>query len=365
MRVDRDFVASCYELFLGREVEDGSVVAERSRWTAGEVVASIAGSDECRHAVRAPVARGAALPAHLFPGTPSVRQRYWAADRLPLLDATISAIARAPDWSALLGALFSDPLLIGIADGHADALHAAPHAHLRPAPRVWRIGEWEPFAAMLRAYLAPTLAGFESLGDNCELGSLQALAGIDRAGLFRWSAVMMPVMAALLDDDLKGIDDPRHLSVRRVVRACGTAELMLDHALLQAESHTFAAGEIDESELIRQEARRLALLRRKFLEDVRAADRIFVYRRAFEVGEGDVMRLYRSLRRHGPNRLLFVRLADETLGAGEVRLLAPGLAEGALDVLALGMERHSELWAPLLLRARGLLDPARIESEAA
>ncbi len=203
------------------------------------------------------------------------------------------------------------------------------------------------------------LASFESLGDSCEFATLQKIGGVDHLALFQWSAVPLGRLAELLDDDLRGVDDPQHVRVRLEARPNGPGEYMLDHSLLQSPMHTFQnEGDATENRVFEREIRRLTILRRKFIEDARAARRIYVYRSLAPRPMSEVVRLHQSLRRLGANRLLFVRPPGDGLQAGTVRRQGKGFAVGALDDLAVyeaATAIRSKMWPLLLRRAYAVL----------
>lgn len=111
----RDFLASCYELLLGRELEDPNVFRSRANLTAAQLIESVIGCEEFEDAVYRPLASGSDLPDSRFAGAPSIRQRYWAADRLPILNHSSEGVERATNWLSLLRALCSDAHLMTLA----------------------------------------------------------------------------------------------------------------------------------------------------------------------------------------------------------------------------------------------------------
>ncbi len=214
--------------------------------------------------------------------------------------------------------------------------------------------------------LPELLDRFESLGDNCEFGAVQREAGVDSLNLFKWYSTSIDVLVDLLDDDLAGVDDPAQIRLApEGDQGSGrVSEMILHHARLRGHAHTFTSTDyITEEALRARELRRLVLMRRKFLEDLQEGRRIYVFRSLNPVPETEVLRLLAALQRHGPNQLLFVRLADATLKAGEARLAAPGLVIGALDELACyhdGMSVRTELWPTLVRRVHALLESNRL-----
>ncbi|MBV9840478.1 MAG: hypothetical protein JOY99_02900 [Sphingomonadaceae bacterium] len=206
---------------------------------------------------------------------------------------------------------------------------------------------------------AELLDHFESIGDSCEFGALQKLNGVDQMALFKWTEVPLACLAELIDADLAGVDAAENFDVRLEERRDAPFEYMIDHRLLQSPMHTFVKeGRFTAEEVKERERRRLAILRRKFLEDAAAARRIYVYRSLAPRDVGDVANVLRALRRLGPNRLLFVRPPDAEIAAAEVRIEAPGFAIGALDDLAIyeaSTAIRSTMWPHLLRRALAAL----------
>ena len=104
----REFLASCYEVFLGRSLESELVVHDRARWSKPEVVRSVVQSSEFQANALKSVRAGEALPDHIFDGRPTIRQRFWAADQLPLRSETRALIATADNWPDLLKLILDD-----------------------------------------------------------------------------------------------------------------------------------------------------------------------------------------------------------------------------------------------------------------
>jgi hypothetical protein len=374
--LSRQFVASCYEAFLGRSVETMAIVEGRRRLNRRDILASVLGSTEFRDCVGRPLLEGRAPSGGLFDYPLTIRHRLWAMDELPVLPSSAALLGEADGWSRFLRVLLNDALLGEVVG--ADILRRSSEPHpalcaLEAEARACRrpLLETEEslgdFGRVLGCYCGHTLDAFESVGDNCELGGLQRAAGLESLGLFRWSGVRAEPLARLLERDLAGVDDPANLSIRIKRHATGAAEYMLDHALFGADAHTFLTpADASPDEVLATETRRLRLLKRKFLEDLRSGRRIFAYRSAHPFSDAEAIRLHDAFRRHGPNRLLVVRPADQRLTEGEVQLIRSDLAVASLDEFALGMEKFSELWPCLLLRAERLLPvPVSLSMSAA
>ena len=113
--ISRDFLASCYEVLLGRELEDPHVARDRANLTASQLVQSVVACDEFRDTIYHWIASGGGLPPGRFSRVPSNRQRYWAADRLPIVDQSSKDVEQATDWQSLLQALCGDAHLMHLA----------------------------------------------------------------------------------------------------------------------------------------------------------------------------------------------------------------------------------------------------------
>ncbi len=106
--VDRDFIATAYEVLLGRELDSEDVIRDRSHWPATDVLRSVLGSDEFARSVVQPIRAGEPLPDHLFQHRLSLRHRYWIQDRLPTLPQTALKVERAATWREVLSSLLED-----------------------------------------------------------------------------------------------------------------------------------------------------------------------------------------------------------------------------------------------------------------
>jgi len=112
---NRVFMAMCYEVLLGRQRENEAVLHDRAHLSPEQFVTSIIESAEFRMAVIEPLAKGLGLPKNRFPGKPSAAQRYWAADRLPMLAPTADRIMAAETWEMLVSALVEDRYFMRLA----------------------------------------------------------------------------------------------------------------------------------------------------------------------------------------------------------------------------------------------------------
>lgn len=200
------------------------------------------------------------------------------------------------------------------------------------------------------------LGQFESLGDNCEFASLQKAYGVNTPAMFRWSDTSVAMLIEALGDDLAGGDDIANLEVRPE----HDGEYLLHHRLYRSTSHTFALVDRDDPALVlKREQRRLVMLRRKFLEDLRDGRRTYVFRSVNPVSADEAGALNEALRRKGPNRLLWVRQASHPGAAGRVSRSRDGLLTAEIAALApydRGTSFSTRAWLPVLRQAQALIE---------
>ncbi len=175
------------------------------------------------------------------------------------------------------------------------------------------------------------LQHFESLGDDCEFGVVQRFAGHDPLGLLRFAFIPMRGLLDLLDGGLDRLGDPDDTFLVRDRRG----EVVVQLPSFGARYHTDIFDRVgQEATILAEQTRRLGLLRRKFLEDLQTAEKIFVRKGEGSSDPAVMHRLLAKLRRHGNATLLWVSLGDGSVPVGTVEVLAPGLLRGHIDRFA-------------------------------
>src|SRR5580704_10413054 len=121
------------------------------------------------------------------------------------------------------------------------------------------------------------LRDFESLGDNCEFGLVQSSLGIEQLGFFRFNSVSADALLRALNN---GLADFENLAGLDIEIACND-ELIVHIPGYGLRYHTFyTRGDADIDRLRRQQTIVVRFLARKLLEDLRAAEKIFVRKSA-------------------------------------------------------------------------------------
>jgi tetratricopeptide (TPR) repeat protein len=177
--------------------------------------------------------------------------------------------------------------------------------------------------------LQPLFAAFQSLGDNCEFGTVQRAFGEEPISLLRWTRMPLEHLIDALVNRFAGVGDPAQttLDVERGEYHSGDSRF---HMYM----HTFIrANEVAPDILLPKLCARLRFLVRNQIEDLTVAEKIFLFRSSGPHDDGGFRALHEALRAYGPNRLLIVTKAEDGFAAGTIRHLAPTCLVGAISSL--------------------------------
>lgn len=178
------------------------------------------------------------------------------------------------------------------------------------------------------------LGRFQSLGDNCEFGLVQRVAEAEPLDLLRFASFHAPAEDRLrltieaLTAGFDGLGEPASI----VCEASGD-EQPRQYAVWEKRWNLLyhpdrTEAEITADALHSQQARVLPFRRRKLMEDLAEAHRIFVWKSNAPTKQSDARDLLAVLRHYGPNRLLWVRTATDNRPAGHVEDAGDGLLVG-------------------------------------
>lgn len=183
-----------------------------------------------------------------------------------------------------------------------------------------RTGRQEPLHTLL--------GRFESIGDNCEFGLVQRYGGVENLGLLRFSASKIDDLIHALDSDFE-------------LYGQGNDLFVYPHAsnYLFCRSHRYVfeyntghpAGSDDPAAVLKRESRKVAYLKRRFLEDLRLGEKILLRKAGADEGSDAVAALLRAVRRHGSCELLSVRAGE---GGPRLRRHEGGWLEGRVERFA-------------------------------
>ena len=185
------------------------------------------------------------------------------------------------------------------------------------------------------------LLGFESIGDSCEFGSVQRRYAAEPLGLLRWNDVQLDNLLVALAHRFEGMGEPDNTEMPII----GNGEYTIKDKRWDLWMHTFQfEGQADPSVLQPKMCRRVVYLRDKLLEDLSAAEKIFVYCTA-AINADQIAQLHDALGAFGPVKLLAVQPADAESdlkgAAGEVAQICERRWVGFLN--RLGVAR-SQFW---------------------
>lgn len=199
---------------------------------------------------------------------------------------------------------------------------------------------------------------FESLGENCEFGLAQRAAGAEPLGLMRFASTNLQRLLTALDNGFAGIGAPDKL---RVEVSSNGREYMVTDLVFGLHYHAWVkTEEMAAEDVHRREVRRMPFLIRKLTEDLQAGHKIFVRKERGGEPEEEIYPLVPALRRWGPNKLLYVTLADATHPPGSVERREAGFLVGYVERFAPGEDAHDFLadqWLAMCRAAQALVWP--------
>jgi len=247
-----------------------------------------------------------------------------------------AALLRFPnDLQVRKGAYGAEQMRLAAADG-GDAVEPPP----------------PPSTSGAGGDLGGIFSRFESLGglgQGCEFGLVQRLAGIEPLGLLRWARMRPENLTAALEAGFEGVGTPEQteLSFYDGVTP-DDPEYTVRDKRFGMDMHTFTKrSDIAFDKMYKSTCRRLAFLKTKLLDDFAAAEKIFVYkifRRNLDRAE--VEAIHALLQRYGRVTLLYVRTSDADHPGGSVEWWGERLLVGYIERFS--MTEAGEAVAPLM-----------------
>jgi hypothetical protein len=211
---------------------------------------------------------------------------------------------------------------------------------------------------------AELMKRFESLGgtaQGCEFGLLQRQTGIEPLGLLRWAHMTPESLADALEAGFDGVGTPAQTLLDKFSWPDGRKEYIAEDKRFVMRMHSW----IDVADKPAEEAlalmcRRLKFLSGKLIEDLGAAQKIFVFKTGDRICDmAEIRRIHRAMRRYGPTTLLYVQLADPAHPPGSVRVVEDGLLVGYIDHFNLASDDSirplsRDIWLQICSRADSL-----------
>jgi hypothetical protein len=173
---------------------------------------------------------------------------------------------------------------------------------------------------------------FENLGWRCELGWVQRHCHTEPYSLFCFAGTTPDGLIAALESSFDGFADPATLDIR--IEPDG--EYLVEEKRFGFTFHTdIKATQIGREGVRTREAKRLRFFADRMVDDLSRAEKIFVYRSRGPAEDESMLAMQESLRRHGPNKLVWAVSADGENRMGNVKKVTEGLLVGYVDPLAM------------------------------
>ena len=172
------------------------------------------------------------------------------------------------------------------------------------------------------------LMQFESLGADCEFGLVQRRYGCEPLGLLRWSSTHPAVLRDLLTTEFRDLKTAENAVLIRAP----WGEYVIRNRRLGFDTHTWVRDTVeDEAQFFKRNCDRMAWLAGKTVENLREADRIYVYKLRNAAFDARMTDVFHALRAYGANRFLCVEVTEDPDKPGTVALEESGFARGYLS----------------------------------
>src|SRR4029077_17204803 len=162
-------------------------------------------------------------------------------------------------------------------------------------------------------------------------GMVQRMYQVEQMSLLRWARTPPGSLVKALNAWLEGVGDPEHT----LITVEGDEYRTQDRAYAM-HSHTFTSPTAEPIELFAPEqCRRIQWLRRKLLESLTNATKIFVYTCQDGLPDDEAAALYVALQHYSSrNCLLCVRIEQPGRATGTVERIRDGFFMGYIDKLS-------------------------------
>ncbi len=200
---------------------------------------------------------------------------------------------------------------------------------------------------------------FEMLAGNCDLGLAIRRLGVEQLSLLRFAGATTEVAIRGLDTDFAGMGEQLTTQI-----ANNPIKEWLIRDAFGLRFHTHQSSEaISEADILKRQRLHIGFLRRKFLEDLQLAEKIFVYADHLRPGTFEsALALFLALNRKGRHRMVWVCQNFGEMAPGRVDELVPGMARASLNTFDGPLEAgHITVsgWLNVLFNASVVLNRSR------
>jgi hypothetical protein len=207
--------------------------------------------------------------------------------------------------------------------------------------------------------IADLMGRFEMICGNCDMGLAQRAFGLEPLSLLRFAGTYPSVSVKGLDSHFQGLGE-------RMAPWESGGEWMI-HDDFGINYHTGKpVADVPRERLPEMERIRIGFLRRKLLEDLQEARKVFVADRVSPTLAG-VLPVFLALNRRGPaRRLLWIVTAPDATRTGEVEEVMPGLFMGRMFPFGGPMGEHVAVrpFLDVMVNTWLLIDPPAREAAA-
>jgi hypothetical protein len=190
---------------------------------------------------------------------------------------------------------------------------------------------------------------FEMLVGNCEFGGIQRRFGAEPLSLLRFAGASAEASIKGLDTDFDGIGE----DLDAEISSDAVKEWIISDKKFNLRYHTFiSAHDISREDILVREQKKVAFLKRKFLEDLVENRKIFICVDRFKQPLSAALPPFFALNRHGTHPLLWVTEGSVS-EIGTVEEILPNLFVAKVDRLSKhGQPREAalDLWLSILIR---------------
>lgn len=184
---------------------------------------------------------------------------------------------------------------------------------------------------------------FQSLGEDCEFGNVQRHFDSNSLGLFRFAQTNADSLVAAFDKGLERLITADTVEIVGREHEYCTRVQPFDFLF---HTHVLTANSTVEK-IKAHEIRRLQLLARKFVDDLKDGEKVFLYK-ARQPSPATMGELAQRLGRYGPNRLLCVTLTRDTQKIGTVEFRSDTLALAYIDRFDVDMTKCAlDVWSAI------------------
>ena len=174
-------------------------------------------------------------------------------------------------------------------------------------------------------------AYFLSLGDNCEFGLAQRLAGAEPMDLLRFTGIELPGLARGLAEGFAQVCNPGAVDLE-LYPFTPRSEYVVASRTYNFHAHTGQfEGDMEVPRLYIREMKKLVLMQRLLAADLASGHRILIFKNNDITEQSDISPILRGISAHGPAVLLHV-VCDKTGNrVGQVEQVGPAYLRGYID----------------------------------